>query len=289
MKNMLNFALEYAARGWFIFPCREKDGLLWQDEKGKLHLPKAKSPYIKQGLLNASKDPAQIRAWWGKFPSAAIGCNCGMSGLFAFDLDVKDGRDGHGNFLALEIDTAGTLMTMTPSGGLHIIYTGSGKSSSNSVTGVDTRGQGGYIILPPSEIFQKGVYEAIGNWSIVPAALDPEVIKRLFPENMPARTSKDYPVLSPSEQVTRVQKALDALDPARAATYSEWIRVGMALADLGNDGLSLWHRFSARCPEKYNPAELDAKWETFRAGSGLTIGTVFYYASQDNPAWFKRA
>lgn len=285
MNKLMQSALEYATRGWFVFPCREIDGDLWTDDKGLTHLPRAKSPYIAGGLNVASTDAALITAWWKKYPNAAIGCNCGKSGLFAFDLDCKDGRQGWENFRDMGINHDGALHSITPSQGLHIIYTGQGKSSSNETTGIDTRGQGGYIILPPSLIIGKGDYIQADDWNRTPIKIGDGVIERMFPPKE-ARPPSVHSVLSQSEEFTRARKAVHALAVDRASDYSEWVKVGMALQQLGSDGLSLFHEFSRKAADKYVPAEVDDKWEKLR-GSSITLGTLYYYAGQDDPDWWK--
>ena len=44
---MVEFALDYARRGWPVFPCR----------------PTNKTPYIKGGHNSATTDPETIRQW----------------------------------------------------------------------------------------------------------------------------------------------------------------------------------------------------------------------------------
>ena len=285
MNNLMQEALNYAARGWFIFPCRESDGVLWVDDKGLVQLSRAKTPRIKGGLLSATTDASQIREWWNKWPYAAIGCNCGASGLFAFDLDCKNGKQGWENFRDMGIEHSGALHSQTPSYGMHIIYTGTGKTSTNEVTGIDTRGKGGYIILPPSELVGKGFYFQCDDWVHEPLALDPAVLLRIFPPRE-VRQPSSRPVLSSSDEISRAKKAVAALSVDRAANYSDWVKVGMALHGLGNDGLSLYHEFSRKATDKYKPNEVNDKWEKF-ANSSVTLGTLYYYASQDKSDWWK--
>ena len=53
----LEAALGYARVGTAVFPCNPLD----------------KKPLTSSGFKNATKDEAQIRAWWQKWPSAMIG------------------------------------------------------------------------------------------------------------------------------------------------------------------------------------------------------------------------
>ena len=141
----LTRALQYASRGIPVFPCR----------------PENKRPHTEHGFKNASTDPETIRAWWGKYPAAMIGAPTGKeSGLVAVDMDPRNekGFDGMAAFAEIvsERGTAiRTLKTRTPSGGLHLVFKHPGETVKNSAgkiaAGVDTRGDGGYIILPPSK------------------------------------------------------------------------------------------------------------------------------------------
>jgi hypothetical protein len=288
MANLLTCALWYAStKGWHVFPCREKDGLMWVDDKGVTHLPRAKSPYVKFGLNVATTDRGQISEWWQRWPNAAIGCNCGKSGIFVFDLDRKDGKDGWAVFRDMQIDHEGALHSVTPSGGIHIVYSGHGKSSS-SPAGLDTRGDGGYIILPPSEIEGKGDYFASDDWRRTPAPVDQAVLERLFPAH-PAPVQREYPALSPDEEIQRAKKAIDAISPVRAQNYDEKMKVGMALTKLGGQGLELFHQFCKKDlrPGKYIPAEIDEHWQRIQ-NTSVTLGTLFYFARQDSPNWNER-
>ena len=62
--------------------------------------------------------------------------------------------------------------------------------------------------------------------------------------------------------------------------YEAWLRIGMALSELGEDGRKLWHEWSRSC-DKYDPAALDEKWASFAAGEGVGLGTLFYLAKEE--------
>lgn len=184
MDTILSSALEYIKRGWFIFPCREKPGSSYVNKKGETVIPTEKQPYTANGLDDASIDPDQIKAWWSKWPNAMIGVNAGKSGLFVVDIDKK-GVNGLDTYATWGINDGGGLHSMTPSGGMHVIFKGQGKSSTNAKTGVDTRGEGGYFIAPPSKILvgqHVGEYKAFDNWAKDPGVIPDGLMGKLFPD-----------------------------------------------------------------------------------------------------------
>ena len=69
--NMLDAALDYAARGMYVFPCKENQ----------------KVPKTRNGHLDATIDHHQIHAWWSESPHANIGISLAKSGLVAIDVD----------------------------------------------------------------------------------------------------------------------------------------------------------------------------------------------------------
>lgn len=134
--KLLEAALEYAARGWPLFPCRAD-----------------KTPMTKNGTLDATTDPAIIEAWWSKWPRANIGFDLGGAGMMVLDLDP-----GY-NWSELEAncgpipDTA--LIQKTPRGGEHLFFELDpgevvSPSSSKLATAVDVRSFHSYVLLYPS-------------------------------------------------------------------------------------------------------------------------------------------
>ena len=132
-----NAALALARAGLAVFPC-------W---------PRGKTPLTTNGHLDATCDEAAICAWWRRWPNANIGVRTGaQSSLTVVDVD---GDEGERLFALLE-ERFGTLpptAESTTGKGRHLWYAvpeGSGPVPSSTGKGLDIRGDGGYVIAPPS-------------------------------------------------------------------------------------------------------------------------------------------
>jgi len=183
MSTLLDEALNYARRGFYIFPCREKPGSPFI-RNGETVTPTEKTPYVAGGLNSATLDEDQIRSWWKMWENALIGINAGKSGLFVVDIDKKN-VNGLDTFSSWNINDSAGLQSMTPSGGMHIVFTGTGKTSTNPRTGIDTRGEGGYFIVPPSKIIEgdyAGDYKFFNDWSRTPGSIPDGLMGKLFPD-----------------------------------------------------------------------------------------------------------
>lgn len=141
MTDNLQAALDWADQGYFVFPC----------------LPDAKFPATEHGFQDATRDPAQIKTWWTENPAFNIGCAPDRSGMAVLDVDPPLGAQTLAG-LELEHDLlpAGFRVT-TPRGGLHLWFRGQLRSSVGTATvglgpKLDTRGTGGYVLLPPSTV-----------------------------------------------------------------------------------------------------------------------------------------
>lgn len=132
------WALAYASRGWPVFPCTGR----------KLPLVKWKD--------GATTDPNQIGTWWRQWPLAMIAVPTGQrSGLVVLDVDRRGDVDGFATLRALGIQIpANAIEVATPSGGCHFWFAAKGQQVRNSAgkigPGVDVRGEGGMVIVPPS-------------------------------------------------------------------------------------------------------------------------------------------
>ena len=115
-----------------------------------------KRPYTGNGFKDATADERTIRDWWSRWPRAGIATPTGPN-WFALDDDTN------GEALArLEADNGQlppTVEVVTPRPGLHKYLLGSVTNSDSALPdGINVRGTGGYVVLPPSP-HRNGVYE----------------------------------------------------------------------------------------------------------------------------------
>lgn len=134
-------ALLYASWGWPVFPLQ----------------PGGKAPATRHGFKDATTNADQIRRWWAEIPAANIGLPTGI----AFDvIDVDpEGWGAWREMVATEAvpDLHGTVCTSRA--GLHAYVEPSGGGNLAGVKkGIDYRGQGGYVVAPPS------VRTGVGRW-----------------------------------------------------------------------------------------------------------------------------
>ncbi len=148
--TIMDAALEYAARGWHVFPA----------PRGEKKSHKA-GKYSDGKKWGATVDSEEIRRDWQRWPNANVGIATGpKSGFFVIEADTVEGHgiDGIGNLHALIEQHGGlppTIEALSPSGSRHIYFRWpDGVIFSNSAgqvaPGVDVRGDGGMVIGVPS-------------------------------------------------------------------------------------------------------------------------------------------
>ena len=143
MSKCQEAALYYAERGFSVLPLRKdkKPFLEWTE-------------YQKR---RASKD--EINAWFEKWPKANVGIVTGkISDVVVIDIDDDWGETAVEKY----IDDAALPPTVkTPSGGKHLYFKAPSIHMSNNakvIPGCDFRGDGGYVVAPPS-IGETGEWE----------------------------------------------------------------------------------------------------------------------------------
>ncbi|HIZ36701.1 MAG TPA: bifunctional DNA primase/polymerase [Candidatus Ruania gallistercoris] len=135
-------ARELASAGVPVFPCT----------------PWGKRPATEHGFHDATTNLDQVEAWWRQSPGANIGVPTGAaSGAVVVDVDVHgqvDGRTGFDRAARAGLVDGWELLVRTPTGGMHAYYPATPGTEQRSWqaarAGIDFRGDGGYIIVPPS-------------------------------------------------------------------------------------------------------------------------------------------
>jgi Bifunctional DNA primase/polymerase, N-terminal/Primase C terminal 1 (PriCT-1) len=154
--DLLAAALAYAARGWKVFPLHTPaEGASCSCVAGRNCERVGKHPRTLNGLSDATDDQDQVRKWWGAWPTSNIGIRTGAeSGLVVIDVDERHaGEDTLQTLRELYGQIPVTVCALT-GGGLHYYFKHPGvevQSSTGRIgDGIDCRGEGGYVVAPPS-------------------------------------------------------------------------------------------------------------------------------------------
>lgn len=263
MSRLLDAALEYAAKGWPVFPCNaQKKPMISREDGG-------------QGVLDATTNKKKIREWWERWPKANIGLDVAGAGMMVLDLDP-------GHDLAELAENIGKLpktqlRQRTPRGGEHLFFDlAEGDvvppSSSKVARFVDVRSFHSYVLLEPSRT-RDGSY----TWES---------------EGKPAfRTDKMVEAASAGGRSKSEDRDTWTIEPdleENIALCTEWLKTKAAIAIEGDGGdhmaystaamcksygLSpetaldlMWEYWNPRCHPPWSPDEIDHLEEKVRNG-----------------------
>ena len=137
MSALLQTALSLASRGLHVFPCRPRD----------------KQPAVCNGVKRATTDQDVITGWW-RSTEYNIGLATGaLSRVFVVDID---GADAEAELAKLEQqhDALPHTVESLTARGRHVYFAWPDRPVRNSAgkiaPGIDVRGDGGYVLAPPS-------------------------------------------------------------------------------------------------------------------------------------------
>ncbi len=175
---LLEAALRYAAKRWFVLPLHTPKG-------GRCSCLKpdctsiGKHPRNYNGSNGASTDEAKIRQWWGKWQDANVGIATGArSSIFVLDVD---GDAGEASLKALErLPTtlranSGRTGATGKRNSFHLYFKcPAGSNLRNGVAtlgrGLDIRSDGGYVVAAPSLHKSGLMYEWLDEGSEIATA-----------------------------------------------------------------------------------------------------------------------
>lgn len=173
-----------------VFPC---------GAGGKRPLPGS------SGFQDATTNLGQVADWWRRFPNANVAIPTGKaSSVVVVDVDVHgiNGFEAFGRARAAGLLPVPLAVVRTPSGGMHLYYPAyeamEQRSWQAGKVGIDCRGDGGYIIVPPSRVLVDGVLCAYEVFQLHPDASMPVDSGRLRdfldPRPMVQRPTRDHRV-----------------------------------------------------------------------------------------------
>lgn len=239
--DMLNEALRARARGWSVVAMR----------------PGGKAPVAPwQELQQHPASEAEVREWFERWPRANLGVvTGGVSGIVVLDVDA--GHGGEAGLAALEAEHGSlpdTVEARSGGGGRHLYFAHPGGTIPNRVglrDGLDVRGDGGCVVMPPS---------------VHPSGRRYEWAKGRSPEARGVAPLPDW-----------LRSLLRRRGPARGHTLEHWRELTTRGVDRGarNDTIAslaghlLWHGV-----DPYVVLELLLAWNRSRCRPPLDNGEV---------------
>jgi hypothetical protein len=240
---LLTAALSYAARGWRVFPLHNIERGACSCGSASCHSP-GKHPRTKHGCKDASLDAAQLQAWWHRWPNANPGLATGPhSGLWVLDCDQPSQLQALQQKLRIKLPTTLTAITAR---GLHLYWKWAVGVRTRSAVfpGLDVRGEGGYVVAPPSLHLSGDYYQ----WQ------DPSCPITEAPAALLALASAHRPVDTPQRvsghltpyQKAAIESATQAVQSAASGARNDTLnREAYSLAGLGIPEALLFDTLSA--------------------------------------------
>lgn len=246
MKTNLEFALEYAARGWRVLPLHGLTAKGCTCGKGDGCSAPGKHPAVARGAHSATTDHATIRAWWEECPDYNVGIATGEgSNLTVADIDVGDNKCGGEVWQELlrraGVQSLTTPMVETGSGGLHVYFAyNSALKNGTAVFGlsVDCRNDGGYVVAPPSRHVSGGTY----SW-LVPG---------------------ETPVMHLPAEIARIAASgglSDSTPPVQVRRRYSLATVDAMLSCVSADERDMWRNVGIILGREFNAS--DEAWEVY--------------------------
>jgi hypothetical protein len=132
---------------------------------------------VPHGVKEATTDKETVRRWWTQRPDANVGIATGVvSGIVVLDVDPRHGGDRSlAGFECQHGLLPKTVVAITGGGGRHLFFAYPCVVVRNAIglaPGLDVRGDGGYVIAPPSRHETGQLYRWVPGQSpsdVVPA------------------------------------------------------------------------------------------------------------------------
>lgn len=209
-----------------------------------------------------------------------------LNGIAVLDVDRKNGKDG---FEALrkvghDPNELSHIRCDTPSGGAHFYFEwpeGLGNSATGLPSGVDVRGEGGFVIaagaVAPSGKYEPGDFTLCND--LIGLACWPS-------ELLPKRTAENEHPEPSGQSVEVLRSALMAI-PNDNPDRDWWLAKGAALhfeTSGSAEGLEIWHEWSATF-DGYDHEHTEQLWLSFKRKKGKVVTGKTILAEARKHGW----
>lgn len=290
-------ALELVRQGWAVLPLHTIGaGGHCDCAAGPACKSPGKHPRTASGLKEASADPAQVDEWWSRWPMANIGVVTGaISGVSVLDVDGEVGE----RTLAGLVEQLGpipeTLVCRTGSGGRHFYFRHPGTRIGNRahfLPKLDVRGDGGYVVAPPSNHRSGGSYAwenpgtqmAPADWLLRALGLADAQKAAQRPPHRPTSTDREPLLRRASAYLARMPEAVSG-QGGHNALYAAALKLVRSFGLADDEAMRLLEaEYNPRCVPPWSERELRHKVESARVDGTVPFGDLLQTERPPRPA-----
>lgn len=249
----------YLELGWPVFPCA----------------PGEKRPACENGFHDATLDAFTLLKWYAKPGKYNVGIPTGKTSG-GWVLDIDPGKGGTESFAKLTegIELPPTPIARTGRGGLHYWFAMPHGPVNNAVgimPGIDIRGDGGYVVVPPSTL-PEGPYEWLtAPWDADLAPAPAELLERLERAHKQQRKPEGAPSSSTAGRGFNVESALQGVPEGQRDETLFKLASRLRTDNVGMDSAIAMLEIAARnCTPPFDPrlarAKVEWVWQNYPAG-----------------------
>jgi hypothetical protein len=152
---------------------------------------------------------------------------------------------------------------------------------SNDKTKLDIRGDGGYVVAPPSIHISGAIYEFVrGPFAVSVRPCPPLVVEYSKNHKGTGSTRRQSGDGRPAPLKDEDAKLRSALAIIPSDDLDTWVKFGAALHRYGGSGRAIWDEWSKKST-KFDPATQDKTWRSFGepySGTPATIASIYQAA-----------
>ena len=273
--SLAQSAEQLAKRGLHIFPLSQK----------------SKKPLEgSHGFKDATADLTKVKETWKASPECNIGVRTGTERdgktLVVVDIDPRNG--GHIRLKKLIAEHGPLPITLKAiSGGTwngedcevirgeHYYFWAPSNLTYRKLGGIDIQAQNKYVVAPPSIHPDSGLAYEWVNASEEIADM-PDWLVRLASQEKPRRKAKSpFQYIVAPDQLKDLESALTWIP---SDYRPDWVRIGLALKSLGDEGYELWLEWSKKS-DKFDEHEAEKTWASFDPDK-INFESVFFEAEK---------